>query len=189
MSEVTEVDYGPLQDLIGIWQGDKGLDVAPDPEGAENSPYYESINYSACGDVTNAETQVLAAIYYRQIVKRKSDNSVFHDQTGYWMWDAARQLIMHSLTIPRAVCVLAGGQYTGSKTPDGSVIIEVVADVDNPDWAIIQSPFMQGNARTTSFSQNIVLGNGKLSYAQTMMVSIYGKTFEHTDKNELTLSS
>ena len=189
MSEITEVDYGPLQELIGIWQGDKGLDIAPEPDGSENNPYYETINYSACGDVTNAETQVLSAIYYHQIVTRKADNKVFHDQTGYWMWDPERQLIMHSLTIPRAVCVLAGGQYTGSKTPTGSVILEVVANVDNSDWAIIQSPFMQASAKTTAFSQSITVGNGKLSYAQTTMVDIYGKTFEHTDKNELLLST
>ncbi|RLA25040.1 MAG: hypothetical protein DRQ62_03720 [Gammaproteobacteria bacterium] len=189
MSELTEVDYGPLQALIGVWEGDKGVDIAPDPEGEEHNPYYETIHYSACGNVTNAETQVLAAINYRQIVKRKVNDGVFHDQTGYWMWDVDRQLVMHALTIPRGVCVLAGGSYTGSKALDGNEIIEVVAHADNPDWSIIQSPFMQGNARTTTFSQSITVGNGKLSYTQTMMVDIYGKTFEHTDKNELILSS
>ena len=188
MNEISEIDYGPLAGLIGIWQGDIGLDVAPDPEGVENNPYYETIEYSACGNVTNAEDQVLAAIYYRQIVKRKSNDGVFHDQTGYWMWDSARQLMMHSLSIPRGVCVLAGGRYTGSKMPTGEVIIEVSAQADDADWGIVQSPFMAENARTTAFNQSITLGNGKLSYAQTMMVDIYGKTFEHTDKNELTLS-
>jgi len=122
----TEADYGPLTGLIGTWQGDKGLDIAPGPEGTENNPYYETIEYSACGNITNAETQVLAALYYRQIVKRKSNDGVFHDQTGYWMWDVARQLIMHSLSIPRGVCVLAGGRYSGSKAPTGEVIIEVM---------------------------------------------------------------
>ena len=189
MSEIIEVDYGPLQELIGIWQGDKGLDVAPEPDGSESNPYYESINYSACGNVTNAETQVLSAIYYHQIVTRKADNRVFHDQTGYWMWDSERQLIMHSLTIPRAVCVLAGGQYIGNKASEGDVLIEVAADIDNPDWSIIQAPFMRDNARTTAFSQSITVGNGKLSYVQTTMVDIYGKVFEHTDQNELVLSS
>ena len=188
MSELIEADYGPLQQLIGEWQGDKGLDIAPDPDGDENNPYYETISYTACGNVINAETQILAAIYYRQIVKRKSNNKVFHDQTGYWMWDAARQLIMHSLSIPRGVCVLAGGRYAGSKAEDGSVVIEVVAHVDDQDWSIIQSPFMAGSARTTAFNQSITVGKGKLSYEQTMMVDIYGKTFEHTDKNELILS-
>ncbi|GFO72697.1 hypothetical protein BJAS_P3145 [Bathymodiolus japonicus methanotrophic gill symbiont] len=189
MSELTEEDYGPLQGLIGVWRGDKGLDIAPDPEGSENNPYYETISYSACGNVTNAESQVLAAIYYRQIVKRKSNDGIFHDQTGYWMWDAARQLVIHALTIPRAVCVLAGGRYTESMTSAGDVIINVTAHIDDPDWSIIQAPVMQENAKTTDFSLSMTLGNGKLSYAQTTMVDIYGKAFEHTDQNELLLSS
>ena len=119
MNEFTEVDYGPLAGLIGVWQGDKGLDIAPDPSGLESNSYYESIDFSACGNVTNAESQVLAAIYYHQVVIRKTDNKVFHNQTGYWMWDSERQFVMHALTIPRGVCVLAGGPYAGSKTPEG----------------------------------------------------------------------
>lgn len=187
MSELTEVDYGPLQQLIGVWEGSKGLDIAPDPEGDENNPYFETITYSACGNVTNAETQVLAALYYHQIVSRKADDAVFHNQTGYWTWDAERQLLMHSLTIPRGVCILAGGQYAASKNSAEQVVIEVAANVDNSDWGIIQSPFMAEKARTTSFSQRITLGKGKLCYAQTTMVDIYGKSFEHTDENELHL--
>ncbi|WP_087868935.1 hypothetical protein [Bathymodiolus platifrons methanotrophic gill symbiont] len=62
------------------------------------------------------------------------------------------------------------------------------ANIDDQNWTIIQSPFMQGNARTTAFNQSIVIGNGKLSYAQTTMVDIYENMFEHTDENELILS-
>ena len=32
------VDYGPLSVLIGTWQGDKGIDIAPKPEEDENNP-------------------------------------------------------------------------------------------------------------------------------------------------------
>ena len=88
MSDNKDIDYGPLNELIGVWHGDKGLDVAPEPEAAENNPYYETITFSAIGDVTNAELQVLAAIHYRRIVQRKSNDKIFHDETGYWMWDA-----------------------------------------------------------------------------------------------------
>jgi len=76
MSNRIDVDYGPLKELIGSWKGDKGLDVAPEPDGVENNPYYETITYSAAGDVSNAESQVLAAVHYRQIVQRKSNNKI-----------------------------------------------------------------------------------------------------------------
>lgn len=28
----TPVNYGPLTGLIGSWQGDKGIDLAPEPD-------------------------------------------------------------------------------------------------------------------------------------------------------------
>lgn len=184
MSNIIDIDYGPLTELIGVWKGDKGLDIAPEPEGAENNLYYETITFSAVGDVTNAETQTLAVVHYRQIVQRKSNDKVFHDETGYWLWDADAEIIMLSLTIPRGVSVLAGGNHHGKRTTDSDFILEVSAG-QNKNWQIIQSPFMQDNARTKEFYRQITVGNGQLSYSQKIIVDIYGKIFEHTDINEL----
>lgn len=188
MSNENEIDYGPLKHLLGVWTGGEGVDIAPEPEGEENNPYYETITYLAVGDVNNAESQTLAALHYRQIVQRKSNGEAIHDQTGYWMWDSQSNTIMHSLVIPRAVCVLAGGIYTGKQDAEGRVILELSAHIENTKWRIIQSPFMAENASTTTFRQKVVVGEGKLTYSQTTMVDIYGKMFEHTDCNELTRS-
>jgi len=186
MNDTNGVDYGPLTGLIGVWQGDKGVDIAPEPDGAETNPYFETITYSAAGNVSNAERQTLAVVHYRQVVQRKSNAEVFHDQSGYWMWDRDAGMVMHSLVIPRAVCVLAGGQHSGDEDKDGRMILEVSAKQEDGDWQIIQSPFMQQNAATREFRQQIICGNGTLSYSQTTIVDIYGKEFEHTDRNELT---
>lgn len=185
MNETKDVDYGPLAGLIGVWRGGEGVDVAPEPDGKETNPYFETITYQAVGDVDNAESQHLAAVHYRQIVQRKSNGEVFHDESGYWMWDAASETVMHSLVIPRAVCVLAGGRYSGETDADGRVVIEVAARSDDKDWRIVESPFMRDNASTKEFRQMVSVGAGKLSYAETTMVDIYGKIFEHTDQNEL----
>ncbi|MBK17874.1 MAG: hypothetical protein CMM52_03415 [Rhodospirillaceae bacterium] len=183
-----EIDYGPLAGLIGVWKGDKGTDIAPEPDGTENTPYRETITYTAIGDVKNAGEQVLTALHYRQIVQRKSDDEVFHDQTGYWMWDAAELTVMHSLQIPRAVSVLAGGHFNGETNEAGQAIIEVSASAESNDWKIIESPFMAAKASTRSFSQKIVVGDGNMSYSQTTLVDIYGSPeFLHTDENELVL--
>jgi hypothetical protein len=185
MTNSTNLDFGPLSGLIGVWKGDKGEDVAPEPDGVENNPYYETMTFTPVGDVENAGSQLLMVVHYRQIVQRKSNDEVFHDETGYWMWDAEKESVMHSLTIPRAVCVLAGGIYIASD--DGRTVLEVSAGLDDKNWHIIQSPFMQNNAKTTSFNHKISVGNGKLFYSETTMVNIYGKTFAHTDTNELLL--
>ena len=183
--EAKTVDYGPLSGLIGRWEGDKGMDVAPEPDGSEESPYYETILFEPIGTVTNAERQTLAAVRYHQVVRRKSDDEVFHNETGYWCWDAANRSVMVSFAIPRAVCVIAGGQVAGRSGPDEATVIEVAAHADEGDWRVIQSPFMNANARTIEFRRRLSYRENSLSYSQTTIVDIYGKRFEHTDENEL----
>lgn len=185
---IEGIDYGPLACLVGNWEGDTGEDVAPEPDGVENNPYYETISFEAIGDVSNAETQTLAAVRYLQIVRRKSTDKVFHDQTGYWMWDASAETIMQSLSIPRAVCLLAGGS-SASSLQGNSTVLEVKAALGNKDWDIVQSPFMQNNARTVSFKHRVSVEGDKLTYTETTVLDIYGKSFDHTDANTLIRSS
>jgi len=183
--EIAVIDYGPLAGLIGTWQGGKGMDVAPEPDAIERNPYYETLTFEAIGDVTNAEQQILTALHYRQRVSRKSNDKVFHDETGYWMWDAASGVVMHSLTIPRGVAVLAGGRYDGPNS-NGDVVLAVAAKLGDPDWQIIQSPFMRDNASTIEFAHQITLSGDSLTYSETTILDIYGnKRFEHTDANRL----
>lgn len=185
-NDAPEPDYGPLAGLIGTWKGDKGLDVAPEPDGSEEHPYHETIVFEAIGEVSNAESQVLAGVRYLQIVRRKSNDEVFHDQTGYWMWDAASGVVMQSLTIPRAVCVLAGGEHSGAAAPGTGVCLKVRAKLGDPDWGVVQSPFMRDKASTLGFSHELTVDGDRLSYSETTLLEIYGRTFEHTDRNELT---
>ena len=186
MTDNNAINYGPLQALIGVWKGDKGMDIAPEPDGPDENPYYETISFTPVEDeIENAETQELVAIHYRQIVTKKSDNTVFHDQTGYWMWDEKAGIIMQSLSIPRAVSLLAAGSFTGKKDAEGNYHLDVAAKHDNEDWQIIQSPFMRDNARTMEFTHSIIVGDDKLSYTETTLVDIYGRLFEHTDENTL----
>ena len=82
--------------MIGGWSGEKGLDVSPEPEGTEENPYYETIRFEAAGEVENAESQILAIVRYHQVVRRKSNNEVFHDQIGYWTWDSRERVVAQS---------------------------------------------------------------------------------------------
>ena len=185
----NEIDYGPLQQLIGTWEGNKGTDLAPKPGGEESTPYYETFVFEEAGTVTNAGTQTLAVLRYHQVVKRLSDGAVFHDETGYWMWDAAQKVIMHSLFVPRAVGILAGGAYTANPASEDSVELQVAAKIDDPDWSIVQSPFMRDNAKTIAFEHQINVDASSLRYKETTVLDIYGKIFNHTDENTLSRCS
>ncbi len=181
---ISGVDYGPLSLLIGVWKGDKGIDLAPAPEGMEEVPYNDSIFFEAIGSVKNARKQTLAALRYHQVVAKNSDGEVFHNESGYWMWDPEQQVVMQSLTIPRGVCLIAGGTIQQGSNDEG-VVLEVSAEVDSPDWAIIQSPFMRENANTIEFRHKISVSVNTLSYHETTVVEIYGERFNHTDGNVL----
>lgn len=185
MEETIDINYGPLKEFIGVWKGDKGMDIAPESDGTEENPYYETITFEEGGDLTNAESQVLSVLHYRRIVRRKSNDGIFHDETGYWMWDAKTNVIMHSLNIPRAVSLLAGIELQDSNYSNGILSFEINAAADSEEWGIIQSPFMKQKALSKSYKQKIHIENGVMSYEETTMLDIYGKEFEHTDKNEL----
>ena len=179
---MTEINYGPLSHLIGVWRGDKGLDIAPEPEGTERNPYKETLTFVPVGDATNAEEQCLAVLRYHQAVYRIGNNKAIHDQTGYWMWDEKNKLIMQSLVIPRAVALVAGGAY---QVDGENTVLTVESGVDHPGWGLAQSPFMQEKAKTTYYKHHLSFNDETLSYQQTTMVDIYGKSFEHTDENTL----
>jgi methylamine---glutamate N-methyltransferase subunit C len=175
------VDYGPLAALVGTWTGNKGMDVAPEPDGTENNPYTETIVFTDAGDLSNAESQKIAMVRYQQVVKRISNGEVFHDQTGYWMWDAERKLVMHSLLIPRGMGLLAGGTATAK----GAGFHFHVEAKEGGEWGIVQSPFLSAQARTVSFVADFIVDGNRLEYSETTNLHIYGRDFPHTDVNVL----
>ena len=183
---VPEVDYGPLKYLVGTWQGQKGMDVSPEIGGSEKSPYYETITFEAAGNLTNAGIQKISMVRYHLVVNRKSNKEVFHDQIGYWLWEEVTNTVVHSFTVPRGVCVLAGGKFKANTKSKNNIILEVQATLKGKDWSIIQSPFMRDNASTLAFKQKVKIIGNKLEYSETTFLKIYGKKFNHTDKNKLT---
>lgn len=184
MTLIDGVDYGPLAPLIGFWRGDKGVDRAPEPDGEERSPYYETILFEAAGDVDNAEQQTLAIVRYHQLVYRKSNDKVFHNETGYWLWDKDSGVVMQSFTIPRGVALLAGGR--ASVNAQGATVLEVKATLGDPDWGIVQSPFMRDNASTKAFTHKITVSEDALMYFESTLLGIYNREYDHTDTNRLT---
>ena len=180
---IDGIEYGPLACLVGTWKGDSGMDVSPEPDGDEHNPFYETIVFEAAGDVTNAEEQTLSMIRYHQQVRRKSNDKVFHDQVGYWLWDASTGVVVQTLSIARAVTLLAGGKAVVN---GDSTVFEVSAEDGDSQWGIVQSPFMQEKARTLGFRHKLTVSGDTMSYNETTILDIYGKhNYEHTDSNTL----
>ena len=186
-SDFNDINYGPLSGLIGTWKGNKGVDLAPEPDGTERNEFYETIIFSEAGDLSNAEEQNLSALHYISKVQRVTNDRVIHQETGYWMWEHGTDSVIHSLTIPRGICVLAGGTVTekvNSKTKEQSFLVE--AKLGNEQWPIIQTAFLRQKASMKAYQQQVVLSGDTLQYKQNMQLDIYGRVFDHNDENTLT---
>jgi hypothetical protein len=182
MTIIDGVDYGPLYPLLGRWIGGRGLDRAPQPEAPEETPFIDEIEVQLAGAATNADEQDLVAVRYRHLVRKQENGLIFHDQIGHWIYEPETGLIMFSLTIPRGVCLLAGGSL---QQEADQAVFSVRADAGSTDFGIVQSPFMLEKAKTTAFEMTMTLSGDQLEYTETTHLHIYGEDFEHTDKSRL----
>jgi len=176
------INYGPLADLIGQWQGETGVDISPEEVGEERNLYRETLVFEPARDVSNAEEQELVVLHYHQMVVRLNDQKLIHNECGYYAWDEQNQQLIKSFSIPRGVAVVAGG---GINQNEGAFEYEVSAGVDDPDWPIAQTTFMRQKAQTKTYQFRLDLNGDELRYRQSMLLQIFGREFEHTDENRL----
>ena len=182
-SVIDGINYGPLGQLIGKWVGNKGLDIAPDADAnPDDSLFSDEMVFTIAGHAENAEEQELVAIKYHHVVRKLENGLIFHDQIGHWIYEKNTNTIMHSLSIPRAVCLLAGGKYLED---DGVSVFHVEANAGSETYGIVQSPFMLEKAKTKAFQMTLSVKNNELNYNEITSLHIYGKDFEHIDKSTL----
>ncbi|MDR9827380.1 heme-binding beta-barrel domain-containing protein [Vibrio sp. FNV 38] len=179
---IDGMDFGPLAKLVGIWQSVEtgGVDLSPGQEGSDVgrggpavTPFYETLTFEVAADAVNASDQTLVALYYKQEVFRKVDDSKFHDQRGYFIYDAENQMVYNSFCVPRTTCVTAEGSAGNDMT--------LVAS----QRGIAESNYMTENASTTGFTMNIKFDEETLMYTQSTGLDIYGNQFAHTDSSTL----
>ncbi|RTZ17498.1 DUF1794 domain-containing protein [Vibrio aquaticus] len=179
---IDGMDFGPLAPLVGTWKSVDvgGVDMSPGQEGSEVgkggpavTPFYEVMTFEVAADATNASDQYLVALYYKQEVFRKVDDSKFHDQRGYLIYDQENQIVYNSFCVPRTTCVTAEGAA-------GETMI-----LRASSRGIAESEYMTENAKTTDFIMNLSIADDTLTYSQTTSLDIYGKPFAHTDSSTL----
>ena len=110
-------EWGPLARLAGIWEGEKGEDVAyANQDGKIGlTPYREHIDFKPFGPVENG-SQVLYGLDYRMAAWRGEEESPFHTEVGYWMWDARDSEVVRCFLIPRGSAVVPGAVVGAGET-------------------------------------------------------------------------
>ena len=176
-------EWGPLARLAGIWEGEKGEDVAYANESATVglTPYREHIDFKPFGPVENG-SQVLYGLDYRMAAWRGTEEKPFHTEVGYWLWDGATGEVMRGFVVPRGITVLAGGTASA-----GATEFTLKAAQGDSLYNIGENQYLAKNASTLSYEVTITVGDGTWSYDETTMLRMkeFDQPFAHTDHNTL----
>lgn len=178
----TLANLGPLAPMAGVWQGTRGLDVKPKAEGAKKQVYVENIDLQPIDPQTNGP-QLYYGLRYHTHVTKPEQVKTYHDQVGYWLWEPATETIIHTLTIPRGMVVMAVG-----KAAADAKTFELVATCDDPNFGIRSAPFLDEAFKTVEFRIQVTIhDDGSWSYEQDTVLKILGQEelFHHVDKNHL----
>ena len=178
----TLAHLGPLTGMAGIWQGTRGLDVKPEADGPAKQAYIERIELQPIDPQSNGPQLFYGLLYHVHITK-PDDVETYHSQVGYWLWEPATGMIMHSLTIPRGQTALAIGH---AKAKDRE--FELVAKRGSTENGICSNIFLEENFRTDRFSITVTAHDDDTwSYDETTVLMIKGvpEPFMHTDRHTL----
>ena len=179
----TLANLGPLRALAGIWEGTRGLDVKPKADGPRKQAYAERIELQPIDPQTNGP-QLLYGLRYHTHVTKPEQSKTYHEQVGYWLWEPATGMVIHTLTIPRGQTAMAAGTAAADAKS-----FELVATQGLSTWGICSVPFLEHAFKTTEFRITVTAyDDGSWGYEEDTVLQIRGRDepFHHTDRNRLT---
>lgn len=174
---------GPLASLVGTWEGDKGHDMAPSKDSSHETHFRERLTFEPIGPVRNG-AQVLYGLRYATIAWPLIQEHPFHEEVGYWLWDAERKQVMRCFMVPRGVLVNAGG----TAEPDAKEF-HLAAEAGSSVYGILSNPYLDQASKTVRYTLSVSIHEPwKFSYQEDTHLQIQGRSevFHHTDRNTLT---
>jgi hypothetical protein len=180
-------ELGPLGPLQGIWEGERGNDVAPSDKPADDrqpttSHYRERMVFEPTGPVDNHE-QKLYGLRYSTKAWRIGSADPFHEELGYWMVEPATGLILRCFMPPRGMTILAGGT-----APAEARRFSLEARAGDEVFGICSSPFLTAEFKTVRYTLDVELLNDEtFRYESHTFLRMKGREalFDHVDGNTL----
>jgi hypothetical protein len=111
-------------------------DVNPKAEGPQRREYLERIDMQPIDPQANGP-QLFYGLRYHVHILATDEDTTFHDQVGYWLWEPATGLVLQSLAIPRGQVALASGQASADATS-----LTVSAKRGQTDYGISSTSFL-----------------------------------------------
>lgn len=180
---MTNDALGPLAHLAGTWEGNCGIDIAPGPElGIMETNFREKMILEPIDDVSNHQ-QRLTGLRYSTTVWPEGEQMPFHEEVGYWLWDAENCQVMRSFTVPRGYTVLAGGAAEPT-----ALQFRIRADVGSETYGICSNRFLATEFRTVHFECHMEIHDADtFSYKEDTQLQIPSQPdlFHHRDQNRL----
>lgn len=178
-------ELGPLAGLEGAWQGDAGTDTAPDDArvGQEINRYRERMSFEPTGLVANHE-QKLYGLRYATTAWRLGEDAAFHEELGYWLWDAEARQVLRCFMVPRGVTLIAGG----TAEPEARSF-RLAAEVGSETYGICSNRFLDREFKTVRYELHFEKRDADtIHYREDSVLRIkgLGELFHHTDENTLT---
>jgi hypothetical protein len=178
----TLANLGPLARLAGIWEGQRGVDVNPKADGPETRKYYERIEMQPIDPQANGP-QLFYGLRYHVHINTREEDITFHDQVGYWLYEAETGLILQTLAIPRGQIAIAAGH---AKPGDRKLVLK--AERGQTEYGICSTTFLDLAFRTDSYQLTVDFhDDGSWSYVSDTMLAVKGRDepFLHRDHNRL----
>lgn len=178
----TLANLGPLARMAGIWEGRIGLDVHLGGEGRKEDAFLERYELQPVDPQLNGP-QLLYGLRYHTHVLRPHRPATFHDQVGYWLWEPATGMIIHTHTIPRGQTALAIGHAAADADA-----FELLCTFGSPTNGTCSNPFLDHAKKTLEYRIRVDFhDDGTWSYEQDTVLKILGRDelFHHTDRNRL----
>ena len=176
-------ELGPLAPLVGIWEGDKGHDTAPDSSrGTEINLFRERTTFEYIGRVDNHE-QVLHGLRYATKAWRLGEADGFHEEVGYWLWDAAHKQVMRCFLVPRGVSLIAGGTAEADAR-----VLHMEAKAGSETYGICSNLFLTQEFKTVRYSLKLTIHDqASYTYEEDTELKIKGQAaiFHHKDRNTM----
>lgn len=92
----------------------------------------------------------------------------FHEEVGYWLWDAERRQVMRCFIVPRGVVVNAGGT-SDSAAKEFSMAAEAGSEV----YGILSNPFLEEAMKTVRYELTVTIHEPwKFSYKEDTQLQI-----------------
>jgi hypothetical protein len=178
----TLKNLGPLTNMAGVWEGVRGLDVNPKPDGPERQVFVERIELQPIDPQTNGPQLFYGLRYHTHVVKPRQVET-YHDQIGYWLWEPATGNLIQTLAIPRGQIAMAFGRAAKDARS-----FELIATRGAQTNGICSNPFLEYAFKTVEYRIKVTIGESTSSYDEDTVLIIRGKSepFHHTDRNTLT---